>query len=214
MADGKRGMLSRTWSDPVGSKLIAGAIPLAATAIGARLSKDWGPTFVKTHEQIAYWALVVMLMTSLLAVGRIVWLWIGRPKTVRLIPAPDPHLILLSTNVTQADLAEGLTYPIKIYAEFRNESSSCVAVSIGTYTPGTVPLEKLVTDVLQLRLGNDWLPAENAADRVAVLPGGICRAWLAVKKARFDKAEQVRPLLGTAGTLVLTVNGTNREFRL
>jgi len=87
-------------------------------------------------------------------------------------------------------------------------------VSLGLYTPGAVTLEEFVTSVFQLKIGTAWLPAEDGADRVPVLPGQMFRIWPGVEKAHSTDAAQVRRLLGGAGKLILAVNGRTCEFGL
>jgi hypothetical protein len=213
VSDPPKNWFAVAWTDPVGSKLIAVALASIATGIWGKLSTDAGPRFVGSHEQVAYWTIVVLATTTVLGVGGLARISRARAVVATVPSAAQPRISLVTASVTQANPADQRTYPVKIRAEFRNDSQSCIDVSIAGFTAGAVTLEKLVTSVLQLKIESSWLPLDEA-ERIAVLPGQMFRLWLGVEKARFTSAEQVTRLLGAVGKLMLMVNGDKREVSL
>ena len=59
-------------------------------------------------------------------------------------------------------------------------------------------------EVMQIRFHTKWFP-EQSADKVAVLPGQLCRAWIGVDEKTFNE-QQVKSAAGQLGTLVVSAN--------
>jgi len=74
----------------------------------------------------------------------------------------------------------GATYPLKHYVEMKNDSWRMMHVRLSAYTPAAVTLKKFVFGGLTIQLGNEWCPPQHSVERIAVLPGQSCRAWLGV----------------------------------
>jgi hypothetical protein len=118
--------------------------------------------------------------------------------------------MLPNVTVTQIRVSDqpGKMYPIKIYIELRNDFRKCIEVSLSKYEPKAVTLKRFVPTTLQLSFSS-WVPELEGVDRVALLPGQLCRAWVAADESKFT-AEQVEGLLGNIGAFGLKVNG--KEF--
>lgn len=203
---------SAIWKDPVGSKIIASAVVAIGAAVWAKLDDDFGPALVGAHPQVAFWVIVGLILLGLSAVA--IALFSSGSSQSTPVGADDPKVSLVNAYAIQADPVHNRNYPVKLRAEFTNHSASCIDVAMAGYSPGNVTLEKLLLNVFQLKLGDTWLPSESGIDRIAVLPGQMFRIWLGVEKEQFSKADQVRRLIGRAGTLALSVNGKRLEFPL
>jgi hypothetical protein len=118
-------------------------------------------------------------------------------------------------SVTHAATAThiGAGYPLKYYVEMRNDSRRCVAVGLLNYQPDKITVKSFPSEVMQARFQTKWYPPDNGEDRVALLPGQLCRAWIGIDEAKFTEA-QVVAAKGNMGTLVVSVNGRQFSFEL
>jgi hypothetical protein len=107
----------------------------------------------------------------------------------------------------------GATYPLKYYVEMRNDSRRMMDVRLLTFSPNTVTLKRFIVDSLQLRLRDEWVPTKHSVERIAVLPGQSCRAWLGVDESKFSKT-QLDSLTGKIGKLTVKVNWRSKSFDL
>lgn len=140
-------------------------------------------------------AAIVAVVTSVWAA--IKFHWLGRLKGFW-------RPTLTKTNVRLSD-QPGKMYPLKYYVEFRNDLTKCVEVSLSEYRSNKVGLKRFVPNTIQLSLNGSWLPADVGVDRIALLPGQICRAWIGIDETKFN-AVQVTALEGSLGVLIVKVN--------
>jgi len=131
--------------------------------------------------------------------------WIGRLKGFWM---PT----LTKTNVRLSE-QPGKVYPLKYYVEFRNDLTKCVEVSLSAYNAKTVGLKRFVPNTIQLSLNGSWLPEREGVDRIALLPGQICRVWIGVDETKFNAA-QVTKLEGSLGVLIVKVNKKDFSVQL
>lgn len=101
---------------------------------------------------------------------------------------------------------------MKCYAEMRNDSRSTIDVQVSHYRANAVPIKKMVLSVLQTRF-NRYFPEPDGAERIAVLPRQLFRAWIGIDEAKFTDS-QIMNLRGKIGTLVLSVNGEHVNIDL
>lgn len=102
------------------------------------------------------------------------------------------------------DTRPGVGYPLKYYIEMRNDSSKCVEVAVIKFDPKNMTVKSFPTEVMQVRFHTKWLP-DPSAERVAVLPGQLCRAWIGIDSGKFNE-EQVTAAAGSIGTLIVSAN--------
>jgi hypothetical protein len=103
-------------------------------------------------------------------------------------------------------------YPLRHYVEMRNDSSKCIEVSVFKYIPNTITVKSFPPEVMQVRFHTEWFPPEYA-ERVAVLPGQLCRAWIGIDDRKFNEG-QVTAVVGSIGTLVVSANKKHVSFVL
>jgi hypothetical protein len=121
-----------------------------------------------------------------------------------------------SINVTMTgryfSYQAGAGYPLKCHVEMRNDSSKCIEVRVSDYRPKAITLKSFPPEVMQVRFNNKWFPTDPV-DRVAVLPGQLCRAWIGMDEAKFTE-ERVKAAQGNVGTLVVSANRKHFSFEL
>lgn len=106
----------------------------------------------------------------------------------------------------------GAGYPLKCHVEIRNDFSKCVEVRVVDYVAKNITLKSFPPEVMQLRFSNKWFPPDPE-DKVAVLPGQLCRAWVGFDDTKFSEA-QLNAARGSIGTLVVSANGKQFRFEL
>jgi formylmethanofuran dehydrogenase subunit A len=74
-------------------------------------------------------------------------------------------------------------------------------------------LEGLPPGVLQVLMGQQWLPVQDGVAEVAVLPGQMFKGWVPVEQTLYTAA-QVRCHINNLGTLSLKVNDELKKFEL
>jgi hypothetical protein len=104
-------------------------------------------------------------------------------------------------------------YPLKYHVEMRNDSSKSLEVRLSNYKAKAITLKSsFPPEVMQVRFNNRWFPSEPT-DRVAVLPGQLCRAWIGMDDTKFTEA-QLSTARGNIGTLIISANGKQVSFEL
>lgn len=106
----------------------------------------------------------------------------------------------------------GVGYPLKCHIEMRNDSSRAVEVRVSDYIPEKIRLKSFPPEVMQIRFNNKWFPPDSQ-DRVAVLPGQLCRAWIGLDDATFSEI-QAKAATGNIGKLVVSANKKHFSFQL
>jgi hypothetical protein len=106
----------------------------------------------------------------------------------------------------------GAGFPLKCHVEMRNDSARSVEVSVSSYNPKNLTLKSFPPEVMQVRFNNKWFPVDPV-DRVAVLPGQLCRAWIGMDDTKFNEV-QVNAAAGAIGTLVVSANKKHISFEL
>jgi hypothetical protein len=104
-------------------------------------------------------------------------------------------------------------YPLKYYVEMRNDSSKCIEVRLLNYISNKITAKPLPPEVMQIRFYTKWFPTDLSADRVAVLPGQMCRIWIGLDDKKFTEA-QVKDAEGRMGRLVMSANKKEIPFEL
>jgi|ERR1035437_415749 hypothetical protein len=107
----------------------------------------------------------------------------------------------------------GAGYPLKYYVEMRNDSSKCIEVRVFNYIPEKINLRSFPPEVMQVRFHTKWFPTDPSTDRVAVLPGQLCKAWIGIDDKKFTEA-QVRDATGSIGILIVSANNKHVSFEL
>ncbi|HTS36788.1 MAG TPA: hypothetical protein VMH04_14025 [Candidatus Solibacter sp.] len=141
-------------------------------------------------------------------------------KDVSGFAVAPPNLRIAPTIVKVSDWIEDgtpnsqLRYPLKLRAQFRNDSPMSVGVRLEKYTANRAPaMEPSVSAVLQIKLHGAWLPAPDAEDFVAVAPTQHFRLWVGIDHSKTTAIELERHK-GELGTLSLAVNGDIVNFAL
>jgi hypothetical protein len=143
-----------------------------------------------------------VISAAILAVIASVWAslkfhWLGRLKGFW-----KPTLTKANVRLSEQP---GKMYPLKYYVELRNDLTKCVEVSLSAFQPDTIELKRFVPTTIQLSLNGSWLPEREGVDRIALLPGQMCRAWIGIDESKFNAA-QITRLEGSLGVLVVKVN--------
>jgi hypothetical protein len=143
-----------------------------------------------------------VIAAAIMGVMASVWVsirfhWLGRFKRFW-------NPTLTKTNVRLSE-QPGKMYPLKYYVEFRNDLAKCVEVSLSGYHASKIALKRFVPNTIQLSLNGSWLPEHVGVDRIALLPGQTCRAWIGIDETKFN-ASQVTTLEGSLGVLTVKVN--------
>jgi hypothetical protein len=117
-------------------------------------------------------------------------------------------------TITNRDIGfkEDAGYPLKYHVEIRNDSSKVVEVRLADYRANKIPLQSFPPEVMQVRFNNKWFPTDPV-DRVAVLPGQLCRAWVGLDSKKFNEV-QAKAAMGTIGTLIVSANRKRFSFEL
>jgi hypothetical protein len=125
-----------------------------------------------------------------------------------------PSIVKVSDWIEDGTSDPKLGYPLKIRAQFRNDSPVSVSVRMSTYTGNRAPAkEPQPSAVLQIKLDGKWLPAPNAEDHIAVAPTQHFRAWIGLDHKRIT-ARQAEENRGSLGTVALLVDGEIIKFDL
>lgn len=145
-------------------------------------------------------ALIIFVASSILSIVTSVKLkWIWRVK-----------LTMTNRGVSSQP---GAGYPLKYYIEMRNDSVKSIEVKLLSYSPKAISVKSFPPEVMQVRFHSKWFPPDQGADKVAVLPGQLCRAWIGIDEGKF-KEEQVKMASGSIGTLVVSANNKRLSFEL
>lgn len=206
-------MLKKIWHDPVWSKVIATGIIALFGTIWAGVHFDWWSSLLSTYLT-PVWLLFLLIALTLFSFTLFLWKQhqLGEMRKESAGPELEPKIATIDVAVPPVDKGKSLTYPLKCHVQLRNDSSMCVDVRVSEYRPNTVTVKKFVVDVLQIKLGT-WLPNDYPVDRLAVLPGQMFRAWIAIDDTKFNES-QINLLRGRIGTLVLVVNGKHVNIDL
>jgi hypothetical protein len=121
--------------------------------------------------------------------------------------------IKLTKTNCNVSYVPGIGYPLKYYVEMRNDSSKCIEVRVLNYNPKKISVKSFPPEVVQVRFHTKWYPTDHAAERVALLPGQMCRAWIGVDEGKLNE-EQVKTAVGSIGTLIVSANGKHISFEL
>ena len=200
--------LKKTWNDPVWSKVIATGIWAAIVGSVALVVRIvWGSGSKFLGFAVPLW-LVVFICAGAFIVSVLIL-----STFLRATYGFSPQLKLINVSVSDPDPNQTLSFPIKCYFTFRNDSQGCIEVSVSDFESEAVILKGLGIAVFQVQLNQKWLPADHGVDRVSVLPGQLFRGWVAPDESKFD-SQHVRGLLGKLGTLRLLVNGKALSFKL
>jgi hypothetical protein len=113
------------------------------------------------------------------------------------------------------DAAGNIAYPLKMRVQFRNDSPMSIGVAVSEYVRGEAPIQDpLPIGVLQVKLGDEWLPAVNGQQKIAVPPGQLFRIWIGFDRTRISRA-QLEGMWGRRlGMLVLLADETPVEVPL
>jgi hypothetical protein len=152
-----------------------------------------------------------MNLSGWLIVGLVVLgLSVAIPALSKVFRRLGPKIKVINVDIPPINPA--LNYPLKCYAQMRNEAEQAIDVSVIDYILGRVTLKKFVTDVLQLKF-RKWLPADEGVDRVAVYPGQQFQGWIGPDAIQYSEA-RLKELKGNIGTLVLRVDGEEKKIPL
>jgi hypothetical protein len=219
------------WHDPVWSKVIAGIILAAGGAIfAAAIHFDWIPQLTAKND-IPTWVLVASV-PAILAVGitisAIAFKKGGRTPVATLeaqvavaprtstpererprSTASGEPLRLLDTEIAANPEWQ---FPLKYYARFRNETNEPLDVRVVDYRPEMVELKQLIFAVLQVDW-RGWWPRPDGVERMAIHPDQMMRLWIAVDDKR-TSLHALPGFKGHIGTIILSVNGDRREYKL
>jgi hypothetical protein len=191
------------WRDPVWSKVIAAAI-IASGAIIWGTRQNWGAEFLKLL--VPLWFVIAIAALSFLASV------VSLSKVWRKTKQFEPRVELIDVNIEQAPVGSTLSYPLKCYVQFRNESEGAIDVSLAGYKPNKVTLKRLPLRVLQVAF-KGWVPESEPSERIAAFAGQAFRLWLGVDETKFN-AVRVDDLRGQIGTVTLKVNSKKVPFDL
>jgi hypothetical protein len=113
------------------------------------------------------------------------------------------------------DSTGNVAYPLKMRVQFRNDSPMSIGVAVSEYVRGEAPIQDpLPIGVLQVKLGDEWLPVVNGQQKIAVLPGQLFRVWIGFDRTRISRAQLEGMWGGRLGTLVLLADETPVEVPL
>jgi hypothetical protein len=202
-------LIKRLWQDPVLSKLIAqGLIWLVPIAVAV------SPTFFPWLGIQFNWPAPLFIALALLGVlGALIGAYTVYRNQRRLDPATT--VVSITIPDPPSDRNPPLTYPLKCYVTLRNDSKECAEIRLSEYKPRTVPIKAFPLNVLQVNFGRQWYPQTDGADRVALLPSQLCRAWIGLNDELFTPELAARLLLtGQVGTLIFLVNGKSVSVEL
>jgi hypothetical protein len=188
-------VFKRIWTDPVASQVIAGII-LAMLAVGRAVYRE---NFMKPYP-VPLWAIFLIAFVFV----RTWSLFVRKRK---------PKISVQSVVATDPPSGVQLTYPVKLYVTCRNDSKFAIDVRMLEYKPKLVQHRQFVPGVVQILIGQAWLPSDHGVERIAVLPGQLFKAWIGVDERQCD-AVKVNGLKGRIGTLVLSVNDRPIPFEL
>ncbi len=153
-----REKLKKVWHDPVWSKVIATGIAGGIVALWA-ISSGSGSRF---------WGLVVPLwLVVVISVGAFIVSILILSKLLRATYGFEPQLKLMGVRVTDPNPNQALSFPVKCYFQFRNDSPGCIDVSVSDYMAQAVTLKSLPMGVLQVQYHQQWLPGDQGMPRVA-----------------------------------------------
>jgi hypothetical protein len=190
--------IRQIWKDAVGSKLIAWIIQGFIVAVLL-------PTLYLAWENLGG------LPAILLTVGIIVVIVLASILVWKVLNRSKPKI----ERVGDVDVNFDKTafYPLKCWVQLRNAAAECADVRIINYAPQKVYLKKFHTNVLQLKLDNEWYPPKGGrgVEHIPVLPGQLFQAWVGVNEEDFNM-DQVRALRGQIGTLIFQVNGKRLDL--
>jgi hypothetical protein len=139
------------------------------------------------------------------------WIWRKRLTRVWSKVWPSPRLTVTHTTPS-FDTRSGIWHPLKYYVEMRNDSSKCAEVALVRFDGLKVSVRSFPIEALQIRFHTNWYP-EQSVDRIAVLPGQLCRVWIAVDHSKFDE-KQLKAFEGQIGTLVIAANRKQISIKL
>lgn len=154
---------------------------------------------------------VAVYLGAAIIIGILTWIathwraeirrWASKLLPRRYQPAASINLIHVAVVMNPS-----ATFPLKCYVTMRSDSVYAADVRVAGYRPSAVTLQRLVLDVLQVKLGDRWFPQDHGVERIAVYPQQQFQAWIGLDSNRFDE-HQARALIGQLGTLVLSVDG-------
>jgi hypothetical protein len=193
--------LKDIWKDPVGSKVIAAIIVGGAASIAGFRFRAF------LWDEISVPLLLLLIFVIVAATGYFLfaWAYFKLPRELK----PQITLVDVAANLPAN---RGATYPVKCYVTMRNDSRISVDVRLHQFKPSVVTLKAFAFDVLQIKV-RDWVPAGYQADRIAVYPGQLFRAWLGVDDSKFDESK-VNSLRGKIGTLTFMVDELPMSYDL
>lgn len=150
----------------------------------------WLTPFTRTRLTAAFWALI-------------------RSKNSVL----EPVVNVIHVIATPPD-GSSRTFPLKLYATFRNDSEVMIDVRVLSYKPGFVRQREFAEGVLTVELRQEhFYPHDIAANRIAVLPKQRFKAWIGVDEST-QEASKINSYSGVLGTLTLSINGKPTPFDL
>jgi hypothetical protein len=166
------------------------------------------PEWLKQAWHDSVWSKVIagIIIASLASI----WAAIRFGLLERLRSYNKPKLTKIDVQVSPQP---GKAYSLKVYVQLRNDFRKCVEVSLSEYRPEKITLKHFVPGTLQILFQPKWVPEPEAAERVAVLPGQMCRAWVGVDESKFN-VDQVSAVIGALGILVLKVNRKDLPIQL
>ena len=199
-------LFMKAWKDPVWSKVIAAGIVALLGVVGGIVLYS-APAYNLLSYPTPVWLGLIFV-----AVAFAVGIWIdsrrfGGPYTF------DPVIKLTGVEAPDPNPAKTLAHPVKIRWTFRNDSPGCVTVRLHDFHPKNIKLEGLPPGVLQVLMGQQWLPVQDGVAEVALLPGQMFKGWLPVEQTLYTAA-QVRGHINNLGTLFLKVNDKLQKFEL
>jgi hypothetical protein len=200
-------LFMKIWNDPVWSKVIAAGIIAILGVIGGIISLYRGPAYHFLGYPTPLWLGLIFV-----AVAFAVGIWVDS----RRFDGPytfEPVIKLTGVEARDANPAKPLSHPVKIGWTFRNDSPGCVTVSLHDFRPKNIKLEGLPPGVLQVLMGQQWLPIQDGMAEVALLPGQMFKGWVPVDQTLYTAA-QVRRHMNNLGTLFLKVNDELQNFEL
>ena len=123
--------------------------------------------------------------------------------------------VMIAKLADQVEFSAPAMYPLKLRMQLRNDSASAVDVQLNGYRPNkALPSPKgFPVNVLQLRLGNEWLPKVDGLGQIAVLPRQQFQLWIGLHEGKYDK-HTIESYRGEIGTLLFLVNGQSIEIAL
>jgi hypothetical protein len=200
-------LFMKVWKDPVWSKVIAAGIVGVLGVIGGIVSLYRAPAYNPLSYPTPLWLGLIFVAVAF-AIG--IWVDSRRfygPYTF------EPVIKLTSVEAPDSDPAKTLSHPVKIRWTFRNDSPGSVTVSLYDFRPKNIKRGGLPQGVLQVLMGQQWLPVQDGMAELAVLPGQMFKGWVPVEPTLYTAA-QVRGHINNLGTLFLKVNDELQKFEL